>query len=125
MTSTDDAALALAVRTAWQKLAEIIADTKNLEAKAQEDTSLLNDPWVQAHTRFAFIFKDELDAARTVYEALARGMTVPTDQLVPTYDAEQKLLGIATTALGRAREGSRVANNGGAARVDAPVSVAQ
>ncbi|HWJ51174.1 MAG TPA: hypothetical protein VNR42_09145 [Solirubrobacteraceae bacterium] len=54
--------------------------------------------------RFAFIFKDELRAAETLYEALAHGVKLRTDQLVPAYDAERKLLAIATRALDRLRE---------------------
>jgi hypothetical protein len=87
-----EAAVQLAFKSTWERLAEAIAEAKLLEASAARDPALKDDPRYQRYTRWTWLFDKELQAAQNVYDALVHGIKVPMDDLLPAYGAERRLL---------------------------------
>jgi hypothetical protein len=92
-----NAALAVALGQLWERLAEVIAQTKELESKAKDDPALVNDSDYVAHTRWMSLFQDELGAVQTVSEAMQSGAKVPDEEVLTARRTGKKLLELAPT----------------------------
>jgi len=92
-----NAAVAVALSRLWERLAEVIAETKELESRAKDDPSLVRDPEYQAHTRWVSLFQDELGAVQTISEAIQSGAKVPVDEVAAARRTGKTLLELAST----------------------------
>jgi hypothetical protein len=92
-----NAAFAVSLRQLWERLAEVIAETKELEHEAKDDPALARDPEYRAHTRWVSLFQDELGAVQTVSEAVQSGVNVPAEQVLSARRTGKKLLELAGT----------------------------
>ncbi len=98
MAEFDESAVRLDLEETWKRLAGILAEAKSIEVRTQAEPRWLENEWVDAHTRFTFIFDKELRDAQTVYDGVASGVRVPMDKLLAAWEAERRLLSIISQA---------------------------
>jgi hypothetical protein len=90
----------------WDELRLRIEQAEAFEASARLDPSTLDDPKVQAYTRWHWLFEPELTDVRTVKANLARGARLSPNEIYAAVLAGEKLLDIVNEGEQVAREES-------------------
>jgi hypothetical protein len=109
-------AAATTLEGVWRELAPIVNEAKKLDAESRRNPKLLNNPWVVLHARWLYVFGDDLDAVKTVYESTQNGSAprLSTDDVQRAEEVARKLLDYITEGRRRVKASEGAADEAGA-----------